>query len=161
MYDLKKLLDQALPSVESATKEQLLLHQFLAGLPPAVSRQLRAAGETKELEKTVERARLLMAWEDQEQTAAVTADNSQLRQLEGRIAALTEQVAALTINRGAPVRCFRCNQIGHLQRNCPNRRGARDSRRCFVCGLPGHLARECHQGNGNGASVQGSRRPRN
>ena len=85
-----------MPGVESTTKKQLLTHQFLAGLPPAVSRQLRAAGEA-ELEETVERACLLMALDDQEQTAAVTADNTQLRQLEEQIAALTEQAAALTI----------------------------------------------------------------
>ena len=116
-----------MPSVKSTTKEQLLLHHFLAGLPPAVSRQLQAAGDMKELKKTVQWVHLLMALDGQEQMAAVTADNSQLRQLEGQIVALTEQVATLTINRGAPVRCFRCNSIGHLQSNCPTCRGARDS----------------------------------
>ena len=51
IHDLKKLLDRAMPDVDAAARGQLLLHQFLAGLPTAVSRQLRASGETKELEK--------------------------------------------------------------------------------------------------------------
>ena len=37
VHDLKKLLDQAMPGVEKVARDQLLLHQILAGLPEAVS----------------------------------------------------------------------------------------------------------------------------
>ena len=33
LHDLKQLLEQAMPGLDSADKEQLLLHQFVAGLP--------------------------------------------------------------------------------------------------------------------------------
>ena len=51
VYELKNLFDQAMPGKDAAAREQLLLHQFLGGLPASISKQIRAAGETKELDK--------------------------------------------------------------------------------------------------------------
>ena len=56
---MHKLLDRATPGQERPARDQLLLHQFVTGLPDAISRQLRAAGETRELEKAVERVTAL------------------------------------------------------------------------------------------------------
>ena len=49
-HGLMKLLGQGLPDLETAASDQLLLHQFLAGLPATVSRQLRAVGKAKSLQ---------------------------------------------------------------------------------------------------------------
>ena len=46
---LKKLLLQAMPALDTTTRDQLLLRQFVAGLPQAVSWQLRATGQAKDL----------------------------------------------------------------------------------------------------------------
>ena len=73
VHDMKKLLEQAMPQLEATARDQLLLHQFMAGIPDTVSRQLRATGETKALADTVERARLLMAIGERDR-AAVIAD---------------------------------------------------------------------------------------
>ena len=62
-----------MPGMDATVYEQLLLHQFLGGLPASVSKQIRAAGEAKVLDKAVECARLLMTIEqEQTATAAVT-----------------------------------------------------------------------------------------
>ena len=37
VHELKHLLQQAMPDLQAAAKEQQLLHQFLTGLPAAVS----------------------------------------------------------------------------------------------------------------------------
>ena len=79
IHDLKKLLDRAMPDIVAIAQEQLLLHQFLTGLPAAVGRQ----------------SRLLLALDDQKSTTAVTTENSQLKELKGQVMELTEQVAAL------------------------------------------------------------------
>ena len=42
--------------LENKTKDQLLIHQFLAGLPAATSQQLHASGNTKEFAAVVERS---------------------------------------------------------------------------------------------------------
>ena len=42
IHELKTLLNRAMPDMDVATRDQLLLHQFLAGIPLGVSKQLRA-----------------------------------------------------------------------------------------------------------------------
>ena len=96
VHRLKKLLDRATPGLETSAREQLLLHQFLAGVPESISRQLRATGETKKLETAVVRARLLMTIEDRSNVAAISKkgpSSSEVEMLQEQVAALTEQVA--------------------------------------------------------------------
>ena len=120
---LKKLLLQAMPALDTTTRDQLLLRQFVAGLPQAVSWQLRATGQAKDLAATMERARLLISLDDQGQTATVREGPSDVEQLQEQIEKLTEQVAALSTSslrtadtdRGQR-RCFYCNRVGHVQR---------------------------------------------
>ena len=37
-HELKKLIDQAMPTADAATRQQLLIHQFLTGMPTEVSK---------------------------------------------------------------------------------------------------------------------------
>ena len=173
LHALKKLLSQAMPNLEEGVRNQLLLHQLLSGLPASVSRQLRATGETTDLDKVMERARLLMTMEEQKHTAAVAEKETEVQHLRDQVTALTEQVAALSVQKRI-IRCYECNQEGHTLRDCPNRRHFRGDRcRCFNCGRPGHFERECRfppqrgyqgnspgQGNENGAHVTAYRRPK-
>ena len=164
-HDLRKLLTHAIPGVAQASREPLLLRQFLAGIPEPILRQLRASGEVTTLDKAIERARLLMTINPepvatlQEKPDVHKPDDMQI--LREQMAALTEQVAALTTKqsrvrqptRRLLPRCFNCNQVGHLQRDCCNQR-------CFFCGKLGHLSKDCwHQGNANGVPAQGNWRP--
>ena len=168
VYELKKLLDQAMPNLDEITRERLLLHQFLSGLPDTTSRQLRASGEIKTVQTAVDRARLLMTLEEPQQTAAVASSTSEIEELKDQVTRLTEQVATLVASpprrhmdgqqRGRSLlRCFSCNRVGHVQRECPFRQP--QTRRCFLCNQLGHLARDCRRGNERGVPVKGSRRP--
>ena len=169
VHDLKRLLDQAMPELEQNARSQLVLHQFMAGLPTHISAQLRATGDTKKLDETAERARLLMSIATQTPVATVEAESSEVQQLKDQVAELTEQVATLTTRHPPPqqknIRCFNCDGIGHVQRDCPSPRRQRRSSvgPCTICGRFGHLARNCRQrqGNASGASATGSRRPSN
>ena len=139
-------------------KEQLLLHQFVAGLPPAISKQLRAAGNTTDLRSTVERAKLLNALENEQQTAGVTPPSNvnpipAVEKLTEQVAGLTEQVAALSAvqhrrqdgfnARPRPVRCYQCGKVGHIRRNCRNRPAYNDQ----------------YPGNSRGVPAEGNRHP--
>ena len=144
VHNLRKVLSHALPEAGQGAKEPLLLHQFLAGIPEPIARQLRASGEVTTLDKAITRARLLMTI-DAGPVAAVEEKSSE-SQLKEQVAALTEQVAALTTRMKEPARrqtprsqprCFNCNQLGHLQRDCRRRQ------RCLCCGKLGHLAKDC------------------
>ena len=163
VHDLKKLLTHAIPDMEQAAKEPLLLHQFLAGIPENISKQVRASGEVTTLDTAVTRAKLLMTINSDSVNALTTKPDArpdEMQLLREQVAALTEQVAVLSTNKSHGARpprslprCFHCNQLGHVQRNCRNLK-------CFNCGKLGHLAKDCwHQGNARGAPVQGNRRP--
>ena len=65
LHDIKQLLEHMPGQLDSTPKPRL--HQFVAGLPPAISKQLRAAGNTTDLRSTVERAKLLNALENEQQ----------------------------------------------------------------------------------------------
>ena len=54
VHQLKQLLTQAMPDIADAARDQLLLYQFLSGLPQEVSKQLRAMGVTDSLKTAVE-----------------------------------------------------------------------------------------------------------
>ena len=42
-------------------------------------------------------------------------------------------------SRAGPLRCYTCNEEGHVARNCPKK----PQQRCYNCGKPGHMKREC------------------
>ena len=126
LHDLKQLLQQAMPGLTAEASDPLLLNQFLSGLHGPISRQLRASSDMKDLKTVVQRTKVLMTVMEHEQTAALTATStasSEVDQLKTHITQLTEQVAALTTKHKneRPKRCFCCNQLGHIQRNCPTR----------------------------------------
>ena len=171
VHDLKKLIDHAIPNMEKEARDPLLLHQFLAGLPDGITRQLRASGEVKTLEAATKRPRLLIAIDSQpvamleEKPSEVQLLTEQVALLTEQVALLTEQVAALSTHqqrdrlsesRRQPC-CFSCSQFGHVQRNCPYHR---QEIRCYACGQSGHIARNCQlQGNEWGTLGQGYRCP--
>ena len=161
LYDLKKLLQHAMPDVTADVRSQLLLHQRLVGLPTAVSKQLRANGDVNDLEKTIERARLLLSLEEERPTAVATVSTALSEvelKLRKQVDELAEQVAALRGEKSLPrsVTCYHCNQQGHVKRNCPALKNRPlQSRKCFICGRAGHIAKNCLQENFSGVSAQG------
>ena len=103
----------------------------MSGLPAKVSTQLRATGDAKELDSTVEKARLLQAIDSQTPSpvAAVGADPSEVQQLKDQLSELTQQVAVLATQRASgrsknvsQLCCFNCDGVGHIQHNCPSPR---------------------------------------
>ena len=122
VHKLRKLLTHALPNLEQAVRDPFLLHQFLVGIPEAISKQLRASGKVTMLNAAITQARLLMTI-DSDPVAVLKAKPDEVELLREQVAVLTEQVAALsTSSKGKytqPPRsrphCFHCNQVGHVQ----------------------------------------------
>jgi hypothetical protein len=136
------LLGQPLPDLDGPAREKLLGHQFVTGLPSAVSRQLRTKDEAKTMQMAMERAQRSILFAEEGRVEAVVAHEQDMQQLNNQITSLLEQVAAL-IPPSMSIRCFICNQLGHMRQNCLQR--ARLARRCFSCGCLGHIAKNCNQ----------------
>ena len=110
VHNLKKLLDQSMPGLEEAVREKLHLHQFLAGLPENISKQLRATGEVIKL---VARTGLLMTIDDREQSAAVSQKSSEVK-------VLCEQVALLKPRRFAAPSAAPTGVVTRLDNRTPS-----------------------------------------
>lgn len=99
---LKHLLNQAMPEAAAASRRQLLLHQFLSGLPIYISKQLLSAGQFSDLDKVLEWVKLLPTIEKQKKTAAAEATvPAEVVALKEQISALMEQVAAFVTHHAA------------------------------------------------------------
>ena len=53
-HELRQLVKQAMPEVSKDTWKQLILHQFVSGLPANISKQLRATGEVNGVDAVME-----------------------------------------------------------------------------------------------------------
>ena len=95
-----------------------------------MSKQLRATGATTTLKAAVERAKIIMTFEQHTSVAAAQPQpTDEFCQLQQQITELTAQVAALSTQQPrlrTPAFvdprakcCFLCNKVGHLQYSCP------------------------------------------
>jgi hypothetical protein len=126
LSDLRRLAKLA--GVES---EALLRRAFIVGLPPVVSRELRALAKIDRmtLATILERARALMAEQVSGTTAAVAVER---RQPQRTVSQPNQQRR----------RCYRCGGP-HFVRSC------KSPLTCWTCGAEGHRSSEC-SGNERG-----------
>ena len=93
----------AIPGMNKEARDPLLLHQFVAGLPEPIIKQLRASGEVKTLDTAITCSRLLMIIDLQLVSAVkqVSMEHTKIQELRDQVAMLTQQVVSLsTCQRG-------------------------------------------------------------
>ena len=148
--DLKRLA-----RLGGVSHDDVIMTQFVVGLPSRVSRELRATPKVEKmtLSELIERARELMSeLNDAHMPVAFPA-------LGGgppvRNASTTGSGSAVRAPDGGPdthggrsLRCFRCGGP-HMKRNCPTK----PKFECWTCGQEGHSAKFCSQGNARGGAA--------
>ena len=155
-----------MPGLINEAREQLLLRQFLIGLPSTVNKHLYSSGDTKALDTAVEAWFLVRIKKDhkQEGVAPISWEQrgsklSEMMELNTQLIKLSEHVAVLTTVQSSKHHsrmscCFICKRIGHFQWQCPNTHVSKpttDSWQCFCCGQLGNIKEDCKvQGNNQG-----------
>ena len=96
--DLRRLLELSKHAISGDGKDPVLIEQFLSGLPTEVGKTLRLAhaADPHTISQLVSKARTMQSSGGVERAAAAISPS---------------------------VLCYHCNQVGHLQRNCPRRGG--------------------------------------
>ena len=146
LADLRRLVE----SMGQTSPEPLLKCSFVAGLPADVANQLKATAAVEDmgLNELVTRARSVLS----------TASNSN----SSFVCSTVRQ--PVTVNK--TVRCFTCSGNGHVSRECPTGKQARERKqiRCYYCNLVGHVIKNCPtkpQGNESGGASASDVRPVN
>lgn len=117
--DLKRLAILVSPYLN----EEWVTHGFIAGLPSRIVEQITAASikSTDPLDRVVQLARNLMRT-----TGSEFTDVTCVAQQKPRI----------------EVRCFSCEESGHISRFCPNKKTLVNAT-CYNCGGANHLSKHC------------------
>ena len=132
--------------------DKALVCAFVAGLPESVKQLLRAGSRIDELSLIQILARARAVLTDESGVAAVTTPASAVRGNAG----VQERAVPAT-----QLRCYACNEINHLARDCllrqrgrwhayggrgGGRGGGRDEIRCYRCDGLGRRVRETGEG---------------
>ena len=162
--DLEELLDKASPERPLKVRDTELRYHLTAALPPKIAFQLKLLPK-ESYQKTILKAKeLLLIYgraTDSISTIVTDPGKDRLDKFEENLREVSQQIAALSVERGPSLQpprsrqCYRCGRLGQLARNC-RRTVVRDIH-CFRCGAKGHFARNC-QNQGNGVGGTPSRR---
>ena len=126
-------------NMEEEDSVQLLICQFVKGLPDSVSPLVKAfVADMETTQQVVDCAKSVLA--NQKEThsvlgaAVVNRDNYSVGKKN------VDNTKSFSMEN---VTCFSCGKKGHMQRECGNRKFERKSLFCYRCEKSGHIARFC------------------
>ncbi|GAA57254.1 gap-Pol polyprotein, partial [Clonorchis sinensis] len=138
--DLQQSLDQALPGLDGASRQQLLTDQFVEGVQPALAAQLRLARATGQLsvEHLVHLARELAEAPLATFQSQENRQDSTVGDLEDKV----DQLAAVKTEsrkHARTSRCYKCSMPGHWRNQCPRTRPLVHNKILEYSSFPGEL----------------------
>ena len=139
---LRKLFEEAYPSDEVKTSS-VFLGRFVTGLRPEIVRQVLLCGIPDNLEDAIKhaiRVERALVFDEEQRVQAVQAAGSRddtrevLDKLVSRMEALElrlQERKSVTGKRPPDLRCYFCDQAGHIKRYCPLRRSQQTLEVCY------------------------------
>lgn len=121
-HDLKKRLVQTMLKLNEESREQLLLHQFMADIPVSIGGQFFTTGELKKLNDTVEHLQLLISLENDNTSHRDSANiggseaAKAVHRGTNRMVLTTQSPRPQQLLTTLPC-CFFCKHLGHITQN--------------------------------------------
>ena len=122
--ELRRLIS-AVTNIPEEARDALVLNQFLSGLPEDAAEKIILSCEREgvlELETVLDKARIMLSRQSVPVTAAITTANPSPR----------KRTPTSGVKGGSSeeslknVRCYNCNEYGHLSKNCPRPKKAKN-----------------------------------
>jgi len=168
LFELRRLLDLAMPALDAVAREKLLLHHFINGLPADINAAIRISQDCLTSEAALKRA---VAWmhvkrappgpvaaaaDDAARDATITRDatdvTSRLEELErqmmclrvgGTSADAPQRGAVAAVTPARPKQQASSGRYSFAPHSDGDRTGVPRGPQCFLCMGFGHLARQC------------------
>ena len=145
LFRLRKSGTLAYPNMTSEDRENFIIEQFILGSPRELKLHLLSVNDNLNLDEIVTIAKKFEAATTLAQRGGVNTIRENPNQQEitaidnGEKHGNQRYTNKLQLKKGQI--CFRCNQYGHITRNCHIR--SNKPLICFNCNKLGHIARNC------------------
>ena len=148
------MTDNAYPTFPVQAREEIAIEKLVEALPDTTQRLHIYQTNPKTLEEAVEIGARYEAWRSADGRthaklrAAVPEENEkkEVTQMED----LLERVRKIEMSdkprkESKEIRCFYCDKLGHISRDCRRRMREQTATVCYNCKEKGHIARNCNK----------------
>ena len=157
--EVRRLTDNAYPNFPAAAREEMAIEKMVEALPNTAQRLHIYQANPRTLEEAMEIGARYEAWitadgkTHSKLRATVTEEveikeSAQMEELLDRVRKI--EMGEKSRKENKEIRCFYCDKVGHISRDCRRRMREQAATVCYNCKEKGHFARNCNKAGAQG-----------